>query len=309
MRIHFLLALTVLGAGLCGCSYVPAAAPAFQPPAATFADYWYKYGAEISRYDLQQARYGSVHQGDAVLIYVTENFDPVRQVKYEGAEPVKAGTVPVLKLNFTKKFTTGVYPYSMMSSIFASAAHGPDWGVLKVATSSQEWCGHTFTQLNRGKDDLRLRQYSYFQKEGDIDARLAPALTEAGIWMLIRIDPDKLPLGELKMIPSTMDARLSHWPLQVETVAARFEPTPDRGLNGEELRRYVLEYPERQRTLAILFQAKFPYLIEGWEESRLGKGDKVQRTSARRTHTTMLDYWRRRQPADRQLRVELGLEP
>jgi len=35
----------------------------------------------------------------------------------------------------------------------------------------------------------------------------------------------------------------------------------------------------------------------------------VQHTRARRTHTMMLDYWRRHQPADRQLRVKLGLEP
>ncbi len=26
--------------------------------------------------------------------------------------------VPVLKLNFSKKFNTGIYPYSMMSSVF-----------------------------------------------------------------------------------------------------------------------------------------------------------------------------------------------
>ena len=41
------------------------------PESANFGDYWYQGKAELSRYDLKQVRYGEIHQGDAVLIFVT----------------------------------------------------------------------------------------------------------------------------------------------------------------------------------------------------------------------------------------------
>ena len=40
----------------------------------TFDTYWYQGLAELSRYDLKQSRYGQVRQGEAVLVYVTEDF-------------------------------------------------------------------------------------------------------------------------------------------------------------------------------------------------------------------------------------------
>ena len=39
-----------------------------------FGDYWYQGEAEITSYELEQARYGSMHDGEAVLIFVTERF-------------------------------------------------------------------------------------------------------------------------------------------------------------------------------------------------------------------------------------------
>ena len=39
-----------------------------------FQDYWYNHGAEISRYSLKQMRYGEIHDGDAVLVFVTEKM-------------------------------------------------------------------------------------------------------------------------------------------------------------------------------------------------------------------------------------------
>jgi len=57
------------------------------PEASSFSAYWYPNGAEISRYDLKQVRYGEVHSGDAVLIFVTESMNPALQVKAHQARP------------------------------------------------------------------------------------------------------------------------------------------------------------------------------------------------------------------------------
>ncbi|MEM1407815.1 MAG: septum formation inhibitor Maf, partial [Bacteroidota bacterium] len=39
-----------------------------------FNNYWYAGKAEITSYELKQSRYGEVHDGEAVLIFVTEPF-------------------------------------------------------------------------------------------------------------------------------------------------------------------------------------------------------------------------------------------
>ena len=71
-----------------------------------FRKYWYSGRAEISRFDLEQARYGEIHKGDAVLIFVTETLNHDTQVK---ADTPRQDDIPVLKLNFTRKFYTGIY--------------------------------------------------------------------------------------------------------------------------------------------------------------------------------------------------------
>ena len=80
-----------------------------------FKDYWYNGEAEITSYKLEQARYGEMHDGKAVLVFVTEDFLPETQVK---ADHYEETNIPVLKLNATKKFNTGIYPYSIMQSTF-----------------------------------------------------------------------------------------------------------------------------------------------------------------------------------------------
>ena len=159
-----------------------------------FNDYWYSGKAEITRYALQQARYGEIREGDAVLIFVTENFLTDKQVKHEFGD--SQNSTSVLKLNFTKKFYTGIYPYSMMTSIF-TPVDVDKYPTLKVATASQEWCGHTYVQINSRKNKLDILLRSYFQGEGDENFQIDGDLLEDGIWTKIRLAPDKLPLGEI----------------------------------------------------------------------------------------------------------------
>ena len=52
-----------------------------------------------------------------VLIFVTEDFSASKQVKLDRPEKVPSDAVKVLKLNATRKFNTGIYPYSILSII------------------------------------------------------------------------------------------------------------------------------------------------------------------------------------------------
>jgi hypothetical protein len=275
--------------------WIVACAAEPEPLAKEFKDYWFAGLAELDRYELSQSRYGQLVPGDAVLIFVTEDFLPGKQVKADSSDRAVTGAVPVMKVNFTKKFTTGIYPYSVMTSSFLPLDAGDPPRVLKVTSSVQEWCGHVFSQMNLRNNRFQVRSFSYFETEGDRDETVEAAMAEDGIWGLIRLDPDRLPTGELRMIPGAEYRRLKHRPAAVETVVAELNK-PDGGLWT-----YRLHYPDSGRTLEIDFQPAFPHIIEGWREI-----DGLT-TTAVRTHTVRNAYWEHHSPADRPMREKLGL--
>lgn len=311
-----LLALVVFAGLIAACASpqdpaptVPVRSAAFDDavedlsvPADSFAAYWYQGLAEITSYDLEQARYGEVHPGEAVLIFVTEPFLEAEQVKAD--DPNAEGAVTVMKMNATRNFLTGVYPYSMMTSVFSPvqrAQHGP---TLKVTATSQEWCGHTFTQLNRVAEGYRLELRSYFESEGDQDRTLDAAMLEDGLWTLLRLNPAALPVGELTLVPGTIYQRLSHLDLQPHAATATLTDA-DSGLKT-----YTLTYPDLDRTLVITFSADFPHTVEGWTETRrsgFGAGAKTLTTTATRRAQEMLPYWSLNSRADASRRESLGL--
>jgi hypothetical protein len=268
-----------------------------------FKSYWMSGQAELSSYHLKQARYGELHEGSAVLIYVTEDFSKSKQVKLDDPGRNASDAEKVLKLNFTKKFNTGLYPYSMMQSVFSPLAV-PQQHALKVATSSQEWCGQTFTQLNalNGGYDVQLR--SYFESEGDQNYTLNEQLLEDEIWNWIRLNPSALPLGKQKMVRGTFSARLRHLPLRAEEVEIELTKA-----DGEVS--YQLLYPKDKRTLIIRFEEAFPHRILGWKETYVsgwGKSAQQLTTTATLNKRMKIDYWTRNKVSDAYLRDSLGLK-
>ena len=273
-----------------------------------FQDYWYNHGAEISRFTLQQMRYGEIHQGDAVLVFVTEEINPALQVKADYAGPEN---VPILKLNAVRKFYTGIYPYSIMTSIFSPVDMQKYPLPLKINSSTQEWCGQVYTQMNLIEDEYRVRMHSYFEEEGDRDFNIKDSVPEDAIWTMMRIAPDALPRGEFFMIPGTVYARLAHRPLMSQKVVASLDTINEKSLEGKPLVRYEVDFPAEQRALRIFFEKDFPYRIQKWEESYRGlaaMGAKVMTTRATRTHIIMDAYWRHHGNRDRTLLKKLGLD-
>jgi len=272
-----------------------------------FNDYWYPLGAEISRFSLKQSRYGELHQGDAVLIFVTEPMNPDLQVK---ADQNHKENVPILKLNLTRKFYTGVYPYSVMTSVFAPIQVEKYPLPLKISFTSQEWCGHVFMQLNLGFDGYKVEHRSYFETESDNLFGVARVISEDALWTLIRIAPQKLPQGVFKILPSATYARLMHKPFKVSSVTGSIARTRGKSLEGNPLVKYQVKFGDGDRSLEIFFEADFPHRIQQWTEK--GKplkyfGNKSLTTTATRTHTIMTDYWNKNKNNHRPMLKDLGL--
>ncbi|WP_029209409.1 hypothetical protein [Aquimarina agarilytica] len=258
-----------------------------------FKSYWYQGEAEISTYELSQNRYGELRNGTATLIYVTEDFLPIKQVKADISAPKN---IPVLKLNSVKKFTTGIYPYSIMQSSF-SPLKGEKKHALKTTASIQEWCGQTFMQLNN-KKNFEIDIKSYFASEGDQKLSLQKSILENELWNLIRIHGDKLlPKGEINCIPSFEFLRLNHKKTQSYKAIASIQ-------KNNNLNTFSLTYPELKRSLKITFQQQFPYIIESWSEEI----SPHLPTTAKRITTKLLPYWNQNSNKFTPLRKELGLQ-
>lgn len=271
-----------------------------------FKDYWYSGKAEITSYRMEQARYGELHGGYAVLVFVTEDFSKRNQVKLDDPEGAGGDAVKVLKLNKIKKFDTGIYDYSMMNSVF-TPVHIDDYpNTLKISSSSQEWCGNTYKQLNLTDEDYKVRSYSYFESEGDGDFNLDREFLEDEIWTRIRLDPGSLPVGEIKMIPGVLASRLSHRELRVETARASLREHPV----GPGMMDYRIEYPEAGRSLEVTFEESFPFEIVSWEETSIrGFGENARKLTTRavRNKTLVTDYWNKNSAVDKAFKEELGI--
>lgn len=272
-----------------------------------FHNYWYSGEAEITSYALEQVRYGEIHQGEAVMVFVTEPFSKSKQVKLDDWREQGTDNVNVMKLNMTKKFLTGIYPYSMMMSTFTPVSSDKYPNVIKVTTSSQEWCGHTWMQLNLRERDYRFRGFSYFESEGDEEKNLPKGILEDELWTRIRLNPQSLPAGEVKILPSTFYLRLRHRNNEPQMANVKLESIASSDFSSQSHQKYSIEYADR--SLMIFFEKDFPHTILGWEETHLsGFGNpKKLTTRAKRINTIKTPYWSKNSNADRAIRKKLGL--
>ncbi|GAB3218414.1 hypothetical protein J0A67_02700 [Algoriphagus aestuariicola] len=263
-----------------------------------FAGYWYQGKAEINVFDLQQSRYGEVRPGKAVMIFVTEDFSKKKQVKLDNPEENASDAQKVMKLNMTRDFVTGIYPYHTMLSVFTPVyeeVYSP-----KVTASVTEWCGQSFTQLNFKRGNYQVKQFSYFESEGDGESKMS-AMPEDELFNRIRLNPELVQTGNQLLIPSLIFQRFAHIQLKPENASIAKRDLPN---NQTEV---VVEYAGIGRRLSIQFEKFFPYEILSFEETWTREDGKKETTTATRTHMKMSEYWKQNGSEFEPLRKELGL--
>jgi hypothetical protein len=257
-----------------------------------FKSYWYDGKAELTSYDLEFYRYGEKRNGKAVLIFVTEDFRKDTQVK---ASSKSEQTVSVIKLNSTKKFNTGIYPYSIMQSAFLPLEyHSP---ALKLTSSVQEWCGQSYAQINH-RERFEIETHSYFEGEADSKFKIQPLVTEKEIWTRLRINPKSLILGKQKILPDLSYLQLNH--KEVAGYTAEIKQ-----MQGDDLETKI-EYENLGRIVTIYQNKRFPFTIEKWEEIEI-KGKDTLVSTAKKITRLKTKYWEQNSSNYLHLRDSLGL--
>lgn len=270
--------------------------------------YWSQGKAEINVYEISQNRYKENHVGQLLSVFVTEDFLTDKQVKNE--QYLNKNSTWILKNIQLKKFATGVYDYSLFSSVFTPIDRIKFPKSLKVSASSQEWCGTMYTQFNLLlNEDYKVEHRSYFEKEGDINTGIKQSFLEDEIFTVIRMNPTFLPIGVIQYIPPANYIQLKHLPLQSFNARASLNSYKKEDLPGGNLMEYKIEYAELKRTMRIVFQNKAPYKIIGWFETFPSAFDgKIRTTRALLKTQKMLPYWKQNSLKDLSLRKELGID-
>ena len=263
-----------------------------------FSKYWYQGKAEINVFDLQQSRYGEIRPGKAVMIFVTEDFSKSKQVKLDNPQDRPSDAQKVMKLNMTRDFVTGVYPYHTMLSVFTPVYE--EVPSPKLSASVTEWCGQSFTQLNFKSGKYNAKLFSYFESEGDVESKI-DAQAEEELFNLIRLNPDLVPMGNASLIPSLIFQRFAHIPLKAEQATISKK---DLGSNQSEIE---VIYSEIGRKITVRYQQFFPFEILGFTETWTKADGKQEITTATRTNMQLLDYWKQNEKVYEPLRKDLGL--
>lgn len=283
---------------------IPAQRTALRTPDTRSIDYWNQGKAELNRYDLQQNRYESLHPGEVVLIFVKEDFLTDRQVKNDYYR--NPNSTPVLKTNQIRRFTTGLYDYSVMTSVF-TPMDGSE--TSKVTFSAQDWCGQVFGQINYRDGAYHHQLYSYFESEGDVTESAKADLLEDELFNQIRLLGPEVPTGTFALIPSMTYLRLRHQPFAPYRADLSLSPYQGEDLQGEDLLVYTAEFPELDKQSRIVFEGVAPFRIVAFTETYPSAFDGIERTTqANLTDSIFEPYWEQNSAEDTILRRRLGLE-
>lgn len=266
-----------------------------------FWDHWGDGKAEMSGYRVTVPRYGEMRDGELVLVYVTEPHDRRRWIKDDDVgDPHR---VEVMKLNVGLQFQTGVYPYSVLTSVFSPVA---DWGrerfsPAKIVTSAQEWCGSYRHQVWPGEESFRSMLLSYFAGEGErvrtVDAPPGVLYEDALLIQLRELDGPFAGGGDWRgeIVPSLWRLRAGHAPARpVPATITRRDARRD----GTPVTRFVLEYRDYRRTYDV--ERAAPHRVLGWSTSEGAEAELLA--------TERLPYWRLNAEGDESVRARLGLE-
>jgi len=300
------LGLIAIGAGLASLAVFGAtAAPTGSVETASPA-FWKAWGdgkAELSGYAVTTSRYGAPRDARVVLIYVTEPMDRRNWIKDDAGDVPTADRVNVLKLNNVLKFRTGIYPYSVMTSVFTplEGASAGRFAPAKITLSAQEWCGHVYQKVMPGADAFANELRSYFHADGDRDTSVkTPPGTLYEDALLIQLRELDGPFAGGKdwagtIVPSLWSQRKRHATLA--PIAAKIH-REDATKDGAPVTRFTLTYAASSTSFDV--EKAAPRRVVAWKSSD-GEEGRVLKTAR-------LPYWQLNAPGDERYLRELGLE-
>ncbi|HAA58429.1 MAG TPA: hypothetical protein DCE42_26940 [Myxococcales bacterium] len=275
-----------------------------KPVRGALPGFWKHWGdgkGELTGYKGKVSRYGQLRDATAALVYVTETMDRRKWIKDDSVRsPYR---VPVLKLNYALKFQTGIYPYSVLTSVFTAVGKWREesFPPVKVTLTAQEWCGHIFHGIWPGQDDVVSKVFSYFASEGEQAERIKTgkgALYEDALMIQLRELDGAFAGGKDwsgSLIPSLWTTRKAHRALRpVQATIARKQSL----LGTQKVHHFTLKYKGVLRD----------FYVERGGDHRLLRWTSSDGEDMRLQKTKRLAYWGLSGPGGKSYRKQIGLK-
>lgn len=279
-----------------------------------FSDLWYDGNAEISTYAISEMRYGEPRDGMRIMVFVTEPMCisearcPSPYVKPDKKVP-EQDKIDVIKLNDLRKFPTGIYEYSTMTSVFTAVEEKervPIMAPMKVVFTSQEWCGTVYERVIRRGDTLDGILHSYFESEGDHNYRFPHHDTiqpEDNLWILIReLTGPLMKSGEsrtMKVVPGMWARRKTHVLPSVKEITLTKGKKEKRKTVLGKIDAHPFAWGSKDKKTRVWVEAAYPHRILSWEEDD-GSSGELKATGRE-------PYWKQNANNDLPLRDKYGL--
>jgi len=270
----------------------------------SFDAYWHDGKAELDGYRLKISRYGEERDGQAVMVFVTEPFSKSKLVKVNDHRENPDDVIDVLKLNFVRDFSTGIYDYNTMVSVFVRTN---DLEPVKVSFSSAEWCGHVYSEMRFDKDRIRGNYLSYFEDEsGPFEVqRPRGALVEDNLFILLRgLREPFLAAGTSKtvdLLPGVLVRRFLHKEAHyVSATISRRAANEDVSVPAGRYSCIVYDVSVGDRNGEFCVDAEYPHRIVRWSLAPDVTGEL--------TGSTRLEYWRLHANGDEKYLEQIGLK-
>lgn len=277
-----------------------------QPKAGASSKFWKAWGdgkAELSSYRASVPRYGQRRQAEVVLIYVTEPMNRSTWIKDDYVRGRQR--VPVLKLNYSLKFNTGLYPYSVLTSVFSPADRWSSerFAPAKISLTAQEWCGHVFASVWPSQKSFLHQLNSYFASEGE-GRKIVPTgkntLYEDALMIQLRELDGPFHQGKTKwvgkVVPSLWRNRKQHRKLRPQRASITRKNITQKQRNVTE---FTLQFASSGFRRTFTVEATGSRRLLGWTST---DGERVT------LHKTMrLPYWNLSRNRDSVYRKKLGL--
>jgi hypothetical protein len=279
-----------------------------------FDSVWNRGDAEISVYRIEEERYGEKHEGVRIMVFVKEPMCYKSKLcPYNYIKPDKMDhshkSIEVMKLNDLRKFATGIYGYSAMTSAFSTveAKKGvPRMATMKVAFTAQEWCGTVYERMVREDRAYQGMLHSYFEGEGETDYTIPhhdAVEAEDNLWISIReLRGTLLAPGtkkKMRIIPSKWSRRKTHETPAVEEVVLKKSPAESRSTALGTLQAHRFSWTGPRGTTRVWVEKAYPHRILSYTEADGSSGTIV---SSRRE-----PYWKQNTSAFRYMRDTLQL--
>ena len=268
-----------------------------------FYSHWSDGQAEVSGYALTMPRYGALRQGHAVAIYVTEPFSRKAAVKVDRYENNNPDHIIALKLNLVTKFQTGVYDYSVMTSVFSNP--NAQMQPLKQSFSSQEWCGQVYEEIRYDQTGLTVDTKSYFEGETAVERIERKNVVSADtLWLMGRGltvgGPGQGSLPD-SLVASSTQRRLKHRPVRVYDGGTRWADAESNiTVPAGAFKVRALHWRRADGVQCVIrFEVAPPHRVIAWSCA--------DGTDAKMTGSLRTPYWQRSRLGDERMLRALGL--